>query len=965
MSAGNFKVIHLNVQSISSKLESLELYLNVEKPDIFCVSEHHLHLLETTLIHFPGYELGSIYARSIKTRGGVAIFVKRGLEFKEINLTKYVSEIDCELAAVQIKELDLIVITVYRSPKGDYDNFIRLMDSLLFEIKFKNIFVCGDFNIDLSKNIHHGKEMQSREFLDLTASYGLHPTILEATRVTKTSSTIIDNIFTNLSKKDLKVCVQDPGISDHKSQVLITKYFSIQKQRVKTSYKKVRKYNDEGMDLFKKTLVTRDWQELVCSSVDVGDCFENFIRHVKGSFNLAFPLKNIRITSKVKKNWMTKGILISRQNLHNMAEVIKFSTNERHILYFKNYKRIYGKVLRAAKAQSNQNRIDHAAHKSKELWKIVKELEKGIESQKDDNKLLKLVLEDQTIVTDEEKMVENLNDFFVNVGARHGTSGKVDVAQMYCSSAVNNVGTFSFNPVTTKQLFDIIKSLPNKYTEGPDGLPCKIIKQAKEIFVEPLQFLINSSYEQCKVPKQLKETRVTCIQKKANSSEINDLRPISINSVMSKIFEKSAHNQMVNHLNAHKLLSERQHGYRHGKSTATAVQDLLNIIHGKIENNEKTVVLFLDLSKAFDCLSHEIILKKGETYGFRGKSHEWIKSYLNNREQYVEIRKSGLETVKSTHKNVKTGVPQGSVLGPLLFSLCINDLPNFISELAETVLYADDCAFVISAKDEISLEEKVVEVVRLTRHWFECNNLKVNLTKSFLMYVRTNHLTRNLWNLNLSDNLVKDLTVMNTVKFLGVFLDSHLSWNVQVDEVLLKLKKVSFLVRKLVNYCDLATLKTVYYSYFQSKLSYCVTSWSSMCNGNVKKLFVAQKEIVRIMTKNPPLTSCKNLFSKLEILTLPSLIILECCLGVKRTITIDDHVKKIHNYETRIRNNFKVTVNRTAREKSPLSFNRTLYNALPETILNRDSYVDFKRELSKYLKDKVFYSLEEFLSVAN
>jgi len=166
-------------------------------------------------------------------------------------------------------------------------------------------------------------------------------------------------------------------------------------------------------------------------------------------------------------------------------------------------------------------------------------------------------------------------------------------------------------------------------------------------------------------------------------------------------------------------------------------------------------------------------------------------------------------------------------------------------------MHADDCALVISAENEAALESKVVQVTKLSSHWFECNNLKMNLTKSFLMHIRTNHLTKNLWNLMLQES-VNDLTVLNDVKFLGVYLDCHLSWNKHVNELVLKLKKDIFLMKKLVNYYDFATLKTVYCCYFQSKLLYCISSWGSTCNGKVGKLFVAQKEIIRIMTKNPP-----------------------------------------------------------------------------------------------------------------
>jgi len=189
-------------------------------------------------------------------------------------------------------------------------------------------------------------------------------------------------------------------------------------------------------------------------------------------------------------------------------------------------------------------------------------------------------------------MVENLNDFFVNVAGKHSTDGVVDVAQKLCSKFVNNIHTLFLKPITINELSDLIRTLPNKYTQGPDGLPYKIIKQSLDQIVKPLQALINLSYEQGKFPKQLKRTRVTPIQKNESSFDINNFRPISINSVISIIYEKAAHKQFVAFLNDNNLLSNRQHGYRHGRSTATAVQSLLDIVNTKLQSKENTDFIF-------------------------------------------------------------------------------------------------------------------------------------------------------------------------------------------------------------------------------------------------------------------------------------------------------------------------------------------------------------------------------------
>jgi len=257
---------------------------------------------------------------------------------------------------------------------------------------------------------------------------------------------------------------------------------------------------------------------------------------------------------------------------------------------------------------------------------------------------------------------------------------------------------------------------------------------------------------------------------------------------------------------------------------------------------KKTVILFLDLSKAFDCVAHELLLKKAENYGLRGKAQDWLRSYLKDREQYVEIRMEHGH-VRSSSRRVECGVPQGSVLGPLLFTLYINDLPHFISDKADIVMYADDCALVVSDKDQAALEKKILDVVNLTRHWFDCNSLKVNMTKSSLMHVRSSHLTRNLWYVSLDKTLAKDIVTVSDIRFLGVHVDSYFSYNLHVDTLELKLRQGSYLMKKLVNYCDLPTIRSVYFSYFQSKLVYCLSSWGFISAGNITKIFRIQKKL--------------------------------------------------------------------------------------------------------------------------
>ena len=240
------KIIDLNVQSILNTLDSLELFLKHEKPDIFCVSEHHLHPLTKKLANLAGYRVASIFCRKKKIRGGVAIFSRLGISCKEIDLTSYSIERDCEMTAVQIHELDVLIITIYRSPKGNFEHFLEIIDRILTEFKAKNLILCGDFNIDFSEENNDRRKL---EFLDLTTIYNMHASIKEPTRVGKTSATIIDNFFTTFLETDYTARVVDPGISDHRAQIFKTSFKLSNPGELKTLVgSMIRKYNDESID---------------------------------------------------------------------------------------------------------------------------------------------------------------------------------------------------------------------------------------------------------------------------------------------------------------------------------------------------------------------------------------------------------------------------------------------------------------------------------------------------------------------------------------------------------------------------------------------------------------------------------------------------------------------------------------------------------------------------------------------
>ena len=302
-------------------------------------------------------------------------------------------------------------------------------------------------------------------------------------------------------------------------------------------------------------------------------------------------------------------------------------------------------------------------------------------------------------------------------------------------------------------------------------------------------------------------------------------------------------------------------------------------MHENLAMNREVVLLFLDLSKAFNCVDVDTLLAKLDKHGFRGKFSQWIKSFLKDRPQYVEI-KDDHKGIKSTGVSVSMGVPQGSVLGHLMFSIYTNDLSNFVKGKAECVMFADDCVLIISEESRNKLTEKLENVILLLNSYFSANNLCMNLKKTHFMQVRKSYLSTHSWTLHLNHPETKAVTQTKKHKFLGVMVDEFFNWKMQIDNICTKLQNLGYVFRKLCKYADSITVKTAYHGYNESRLTYGISAWGCSSKENIERVFKKQKKILRIMSKVDKTASCRKLFVDMKIMTLPCLIIKNCCLEV-------------------------------------------------------------------------------------
>jgi hypothetical protein len=453
---------------------------------------------------------------------------------------------------------------------------------------------------------------------------------------------------------------------------------------------------------------------------------------------------------------------------------------------------------------------------------------------------------------------------------------------------------------------------------------------------------------------------VTPLLKKGDKTNVSNYRPISVLSSFSKIIEKVVYKQLLDHLIEHDILANEQFGFRPDSSTDKAIYKLTHEILNSLNNKLEVGGIFFDLEKAFDSLNHNILLSKMQFYGIKNVSQAFFTSYLRDRYMRVRVPSDDSSQVEvSTWERVTDGVPQGSVLGPLLFLLYINDLPKILNKGNVPVLFADDTSLIVKSASVKELQDEMIAAVATAYTWFKTNLLSVNINKTHYIQFKTKNKPTSDMQIICNDHA---LLSVSHCKFLGIHIQDTLNWSCHINSIIPKLSSACYIMRNLKPIMLFNTLKTVYYSHFNSILSYGLPFWGNSCHSI--KIFRLQKKIIRIMTGTKKMTSCRNLFKKLGILPLASQYILALMILVNRNKHWFTLNSVNHAVGTRQKHNFYQPIaTLTVYQKGMYYMGIKIFNNLPLCIKETlDNTKKFEACMKSFLCLHSFYSLEEFFN---
>lgn len=545
-----------------------------------------------------------------------------------------------------------------------------------------------------------------------------------------------------------------------------------------------------------------------------------------------------------------------------------------------------------------------------------------------------------------------LNDHFCNIGGNLAARIDSDRNIHKFGTLNNQQNSLYLNPTTINEVLIQINKLNINKACGPDNIPASFVKLHYQFFANLIATVFNEAIVTGQYPNCLKQARVVPIFKSGIKDDVNNYRPISCLSVLDKLLEKLLAARLVEFTQRFNLICDHQYGFRSGSSTLTACCDLVDDIYDAIDHKRLAGALFIDLKKAFDTIDHPLLMEKMESLGIRGNAKLLFQSYLSNRTQFVAI--GGYRSLPSP---ITTGVPQGSILGPILFLLFINDLSK-LQLKGKLRLFADDTSISYRGVSVEDLQLQIKEDVILLQEYFKANLLSLNMAKTKYMIFHSPW--KRLPPYNALEVHGFEIEKVSDYSFLGLTLDSTMKWTAHINKLKSKLSSISGVMWKISSFVPRTWLMKLYFSLFHSRLQYLVAIWGMANDSELRELQTIQNRCLKTVFGKPPLHPTIDLYkeAKDSILPIKALCEQQILILVRKILTensIHHNILLLRTQRLRAsRQEGHLALSRpnsTYGKKKTVYAGSKIYNDLPLACKNAVGPYIFKSLLRKHLKE--------------
>ena len=957
-------IMSLNISSLPKHFNDLSTTLSLlnYNPDIIGLSETKI-TPKVNPYYNPYLDNYNFYQTQSSTKcGSVGVFINKSL------VTEIREDLDISVPGLfetvwfdvqsNISGKKITIGLIYRHPGlteiAFFERRLEITMAKMNRTKSK-YYIFGDFNINC---LQYNDVHNIKSFVDMMHSHSAVNLINRPTRFPRGrqpgAPSLLDHFYTNQVNTVKNTGLIINNISDH-FPIVATISAHAKRMQIDDGHPYVRDFKKFNIEDFSTSL--REFTDDEAENLDTR--FEKLNSYIVSCINKHIPLR--KRTKKERKfamkPWITRGLrrcIIKKERLFRLTRVNQINQHKR-IRKYNKYKKTLERALFAAQRKFYSNKIIECQNQSKALWKVINDI--TMRKKKTNTILRKLRLENGIFIENDSDIANKLNQYFVNVGSN--LAKKLPPSNISFENYLNESNTpnnsFYIAPTYPKEIIDTSDTFSSSMCEAPDLISPKFFKLCAAPLSEILAKLINQCFLTGYFPKCLKLTKVIPIFKGENAEDPGNWRPISITPSTAKLIEKLVKKRLVSFLDKHNILTKHQFGYRSQHSTTHAILNICDNILSNFDEKKHTVSIFLDLSKGFDCVNHKILLKKLHHYGVRGVALDFFKSYLHDRKQFTIVN-----GVSSDWLTVLCGVPQGSVLGPLLFLLYTNDLAN--STNFSINLFADDTCLSMSCKNLHVLNRQCNIEAASVDNWFRANRLTTNSKKAskFLLskYSPVGS-ENNFHNFRIKMGNI-ELENVNSVKYLGVMLDANVTWSEQIEFLASNLSRSAGIFSKLRYYLNTKTLIEMYHALFNSHLQYAILCWGSTTSTNLNRLQIIQNRVIRNMTRSPRFFRLDNHFLNLRILKVHDLYNLEVAKFMHSHFhstlptcfsTFFQEISESHNYNTRSKScrNYTTINCRSSRGQRSIKYKGPkIWNDVPTSCKSLSKYC-FKKQYKELI----------------